>query len=260
MEVRNEKPDIPDQNQIIPPSISTADTFQELGAAPSPQEVDHWNTYMGVNPLEVLSKLTGVDPKDLLEHKWKTLIKFLEDGGIATDAVGTFEDAQVQVGTIFDPYSGRFYLDHADFVAGDTGAEAKFLSKLLGGMIDVGGSIGASSVTINVAENAGAYVKLGFLPSSFAWDSLRIKWLDSINTAGILFPIYRSMSDAQRQLLIDILEDDGPDAATALINLNFKVGDKSIGEWMFEGITGTFSMDLSSPLAVSAAQELLDEE
>lgn len=259
VEVRTGKPVVLAVNQVVPPQISTQITFNELGMNPTQSQVDHWNSYVGVSPVQVLSKMSGMTPQQVLESKLKNLISFAPNGDISATASGLFDGTKFKAGATLDPYSGRFYLDQTQFRAGNAAAEKEFLSRLFGTMVDLGSSIGASSVVVAVSEDAAAYVKMGLLPSPIQWQTIRMNALDSVQS-GEMQPMYRSLNQEQRSQLSALLNSNNESALQAIVELPWSFEGKTVGEWILQGVTGNFSLNLTDAAAVSQAQEYLSAD
>ena len=252
------KPAVSAEQQILPLQQATPATFAELGQKVTPDQVAHWNSYVGVSPVAMLSKLTDSSADDLLAGKWKTLINFFENGDIGASASGVSQGAIVQIGTTLDPFSGRFYLDKADFVAGDVGAEARFLAKLLDAMVDIGGSLGVKSVFVEVSGDAVQYAKLGFLPSALSWQHIRQEAMDQIRD-GSLTDFYAQLSVDEQMLLTHILQSNDEAGANLLVNLPWTHEGKTVGEMILGGVSGTFSLNLTDQAAVTVAKAYLGD-
>lgn len=243
--------------QAIPQETAQAGDFSALGMNVSSQQLDHWNAMMGVNPIQYMANLLGIDPQAILDGDWKSVLKFMKNGDVGVTASGAADDITAQIGTTYDPFSGKFYLDDASFVAGDTGAESAFLTKLYGGLISTGQSVGASSLAVQVAEGAVTYLKMGFLPSSYDWQNIRLDIKEQLD--GSLSGFWNSLDDDQKQTLMTLLNSNDEASANVIANLGWVYDGQTVGDLLLGDVKGKFSLDLTDENAVQAAKEYLSE-
>lgn len=243
-EIPLEKPAV--QNSPLPEQTITQDTLKELKVTATEKDVDHWNRYVKLNPIQVLQSLSGKDPKQILESPNKNSIQFLKNGDIGMNAVGIMDDVKYSVGTILDPYTGTYYLTHADFVLGDVDAGRQFLGRLFQSLETIGKSSAAKVLIVAVAAGeAASYVRLGFLPSQQQWDQIRQQALAEMKN-GSLVQMAGSLSEDQLRLLENLLQDHDPSSAVVLVNLDVDYEGESIGDLIFQNVSGNFSLNLKS--------------
>lgn len=248
----------PPPDQEVPPYLITMQTLKELGLADATQEqVDHWNAYVGVNPIEILGDLSGKAPQEILSKELGTRpIKFMDNGDIGLNAKGIMGDVRYAVGTVLDPYSGTYYLSHAELMAGNVVSEQKFLRRLFTAMITTGEKTAAESLVVQVAGDVATYVKLGFLPDPGDWQAIRLQMLEKIESPDGA-EVFATLSTDKQLLIKHLLNDNDEHALGALADLLAHVKGKTVGEWLMEGVTGEFSLDLTDQMAVGQAKAYL---
>lgn len=239
----------------IPQQTTTEETFQELGVTATPDQVKHWNAYVGLNPVEMISKLSNRSPQELLTAKLKSALKFAENGEMAVNVRGIMGDVRYAVGTVLDPYSGTYYLTHADFMTGDLEPQAKAVKTILSTLMEIGQGAGLSSVAVSATGYAYTYTKLGFLPDTARWQVIRNEALDLLD--GELKMVFTQLPTDQQLLVRHLLEDLDEHALTALAELPIELEGKQIAERLLEDVSGTFFLDLTDPLAVDQAKAYL---
>lgn len=248
------------QVPLIPQEASkqviTVDTLKELGITATQQQVDRWNAYIGLSPVELLAKLVGKTPTELLAGLGKNTIQFLETGDIGLKAQGVSGPLKYAVNSIIDPFTGTIYLSQADFVAAHPGQEAFFLKRLLYTLIETGEQTAAHSLVIKLEGNVFEYVKAGFLPKPDDWQIMRAQMQAELSN-GDLKSFYESLPADERLLIDHLLNDNDEHALNALASLNIHYEGKSLGEWLLQGVHGEFILDVNDPLTVSQAKEYL---
>jgi hypothetical protein len=237
--------------------LSTEDSFKQVGVHLTPQQVDHWNAYVGVGPAQWLAKLAGVDPLQALEGVFgKNSIKIVANGDILTTVKGVFGSTKFSIGTILDPFSGKVYLSQADFLAGDVGSEAVFLKSLLKNVLDSGKAVSAKSVAVSVGAYAYAYSKLGFVPTPGKWQEIRLHLMEEL-TEGKLQKVLQGLSEDKQTLLLNLLSNQSEHALSVLVDLPWTYRGKAVGEVLLADIEGVFEIDLGSTKAVEKAMDYL---
>lgn len=256
MKIRTEKPEIQEADKVIPSEITTPQTFAALGQNVSQQETEHWNAYMGVNPISMLSHIAGVDPVEIMGNKWKKMINFMDNGDISTSIAGVSDGVKLDVGTTLDPYSGSMYVDSLDTI-GDLSDASDKTGAVLGGLVEVGKSIGATSLTVDSGAQSDNYITMGFLPSPVAWQRIRMDASESLGLGGNLGEMYDSLTPDQQILLQQILADQNEEAAKVLIDMPWEFQGYTVGEWVFANVTGKMTLDLTNKDMVANALEYL---
>lgn len=248
---RLEKPQV--DTPVYSDGRYTADTFAELGITLSEDEVQHWNDYIGLNPVAVIADLTSSTPEEVLSGKFAgNAISVKSNGDVSLSAKGDGFD----VSSIIDPYSGRIYLNKADFEGGDLEAEQGFLRKMFSTLIDTGTSIGAGFLILDSGAEAYEYAKLGFLPTALEWQKLRSKILDDIDGGG-MDKVYASLNDDQKATLLNVLSNNHEDAMQVLVNLPWEYRGQEVGKLLIGDMELQMSLDLASADAVAQAKAYL---
>jgi hypothetical protein len=254
--VRVKKPAIGATQQTIPVQTVTADTLKELGISASQEEINHWNRYLNLNPVGILSKLSGMSPQEILEGKLgRGAIQFLKNGDIGLKARGVTDGIKFATSTVLDPYTGTYYLTQSDFQAGDAKGVGHFLANLFTSLVDIGTSAGAKQLVVSVAVGeAPQYVQLGFVPTQSDWDSIRKVALAEMDS-GALQTMASSLSDEDRLLVQHLLESQDPDSVTALIDLDLSFEGETVGQKILKEVQGEFRLDLTDPAVVNYLKE-----
>lgn len=245
------KPKVPESKQYLTAEKATVDTFKELGLNLTEEQVDHWNAYVGLNPTQWVSKLTGKSPLEVLESQLKSgSISVSSDGDIVTKLVGKTSALSYSTGLTFDPYAGKLYLNKLDFLAGSPKEEAAFVKTVLGGAVQLGETIGAASVSLAVGSYAYQYGKMGFLPGAVEWQKMRLEVMDSL-VEGDLKEVLDSLLDDERMLLLNLLGNNDESAFKVILDLPWEFRGRPLGLALFPGPYGVFSLDLGGSLVAA---------
>lgn len=243
---RIERPDVAKEKQKLPTTISTYDMFKEAGVELTEAQLEHWNAYIKVNPVDWLTKLSGKTPLEVLEGSLgKSAIKIAKDGDIITKLVGVYDGAKYDAGLIFDPYAGKMYLSKLEFLAGTPTAEASFLKKTLAAVVETSETIGAQSITVAVGSYAYHYGKLGFQPSAVEWQAIRTDLSERL-TEGDLIDILGSLTDDRQQLLLNLLSNNNETAFTVLVDLPWDFRGRPLGMVLLTDSYGEFSLSVDN--------------
>jgi 2'-5' RNA ligase/GNAT superfamily N-acetyltransferase len=255
-EVKETVPTIPAGTEAFQP-VTQAD-LKELGVEATQEQVDLWNAHIGMTPVELLSKLSNMPPREVM-----TKGKGVGSNPITFDA-GTIgfnvrgadpRGVEFKLGAILDPFTGIYYLSQAQLIAGTPKAELAFMKNLFSSLIEMGIKSSATSIAVGVAGNAPYYARLGFLPDELEWDGLRKFALTEIE--GSLIDVMASFAPEDRLLIIHLLQDKSVGALSALVELPFRYKGKTIGEWLFGETTGTWALDLLDEMMVAQAKAYL---
>jgi 2'-5' RNA ligase len=248
-------PTIPEDVETFQP-VTLAD-LQELGIDATQEDVDQWNAHVGMSPVELLSKLSGMEPRDVLtDGVGSNPVGFDQDGNIAFNSRGEVNGVEFKLGALLDPFTGIYYLTQADLATGTPSAEAAFLKKMFSALIDMGeSSPTATAIAVGVAGNAAYYAKLGFLPDEIEWDTIRQFALDELETS--LQPMLESLAPEDQELVRHLLQDSSVGALSALVDLPFEYEGKTIGEWILEETSGTWELDLTDDAIIEQAKAYL---
>lgn len=228
----------------------TQQTLKELGIDASEEEVSKWNAILGLSPVDVLTKLTGKSPKELLSGVMgKKAIQFEQNGGIAFSLKGMDKSVKYAVGATIDPFTGVMYLTEGDFLVGQPGDEAAFLTSLLHGLIETGQASLAKTLVLKLDGNVIPYVKMGFLPTKPMWDQTRVWLLEQVES-GDLSHVYHQLTDEQKLLLQHLLHDTNEQSFGVLADLAIDIEGKPLNAWLLENVGGEFAYALEGPKAI----------
>jgi hypothetical protein len=238
-------------------AVTQAD-LKELGVTATQEDVDQWNAQIGMSPIELLSKMTGMRPQTVMTTGvGPRPIQFDPSGVIAINAKGeSMQGLAFKLGAILDPFTGTYYLSHADLAKGSPAKETAFLKQLFLAMLEMGQKSSATQLAVGVAGNAAYYTKLGFLPDPLDWETMSTHALSELET-GALQPLLASLGPEDALLVKHLLQDKSPGALSALVDLDLAYQGKSIGEWLLAEVAGTWTLDLLDDAVVAQAKAYL---
>jgi hypothetical protein len=255
------KPYVPPEKQKIPLQNTTQNTFQELGIPATPAQVDHYNTYAGVSPVDMLYHLSDQSPQEILGGALgDKAIQFEKNGNLTTALKGVSKDVKYAVGTTFDPYSGTYYLTEADLLTGDLNSQKKFMKHLFNGTISTGQSLGAKSLVMHVPKgSAKFFLKAGFLPSMQ-------DWLDAIDNFRTIMQVNQTVNDLwsglppDKETLLDQLFQNDKDREVIAAIFDMLTDETGLTEALFGHMSGDFTLDLTDSAAVAQAAQFFGED
>lgn len=249
---------VPVESEVFQ-AVTEAD-LRELGISATPEDVAQWNAHIGMTPVELLSKLTGVPPQEVMtkgQGVGDKPIRFDDAGNIGLRAAGEDTNGvEFKLGAILDPFTGIFYLTQADLLAGTPKAELAFLKNLFKELIGSASKTTATELAVGVAGNAAYYAKLGFLPDDLEWDSIRLFAQTEVEK-GTLKAVVEALAPEDQLLVKNLLNDHSPSALSALVELPFYYEGRSIGEWILSEVGGTWALDLTDDVLVNQAKAYL---
>jgi len=245
-------PTVPEGAQVFQ-QVTQAD-LKELGIDATPEQVAEWNEHIGMTPVELLSKFSGLPPREVMTKPLGVgaqPISFDEAGNIGVTVRGESpKGVEFKLGALLDPFTGIYYLTQADLLKGTPSAELAFLKQMFSAFIEMGQKSSATSLALGVAGNAPYYAKMGFLPDELEWDSLRtyaLEWDTMIPT------VLASLDPEDALLVRHLLQDKSVGAMQALVELPLSYQGKTIGEWLFGEASGTWALDLTDDVMVQQA-------
>lgn len=233
--------------------------FEALGIKMTAEMLQHWNDFVGLNPAKVLAEMTGMKESELLDGALtKHAIDVNDDGDISFQVKGSLgnTDETYDIRTFLDPYTGTFYVNQADFAAGDVSAASKFLAGVFNATIELGQDIGASQVVLEAGGAAYAYAKMGFLPDAGDWQTVRGDLMDRLEE-GDLKDVLASFNDDERHLILNLLNNNDESSLQVLIDLPLDYEGRPIGDLLLEGVNVPMHLDLTDDNAVARAKEFL---
>ena len=225
---------------------ASADDFEGITDA----ELQHYNDYVGGNPGEVSSDLTGAPADD-------STVSVSPDGTINFDTSTTVGSGPADIQQVLDPYTGKLYLSQLDFQSADTADQAAFVAGLLDRMITKASDLGADKVVVGAGADAYSFAKMGFVPDAYDWQTIRLDAMDALQ-GGELETVLKAMTDEEQATVLNLLSDSDEAALTKLVDLPIEVEGKSIGEWILDGVEANFELDVANEEAVSKAMEYLN--
>lgn len=240
-------PVVPPDNQILPSQVSTPETFRELGLDTEEDHVKYWNEQVGVSPVTALSKVTGATPLELLDRSVdsKVAINMQEDG----DILMTAKDMPLAKGsysgtTLIDPVQGALYQRQASFKGTDIPTAVGFVKSLYGGLVDLGLSMGATSLVV-ASSGAGiaTHAAAGFSTSAAGWYDLRDKMLTALNKT--------ELAVSEKNVVSSLLASKDENAIQALVRLPYTIDGVQIGKYLLNGLNSEMVLDLGSLTALT---------
>lgn len=261
---RLEKPQVPadalEPQAAIAPSKVTLETFEELKIKLTPKQLQHWNDYMGVNPVEVLSKLSGLGQGAILAGALLGSYR-----SVVVDALGNFKlqvqqalgEGKASLSVMYDPYNATMYQSYLEYAHVKASDASPHMAASYMGMIAVGQSVGAETLYVASSGAAGAllYAQAGFLPSPVAWFKLKERLLTELEAGGKFAHVAQQLDPEQYQTLIDILHSKDESSFYALTTLHFEVDGGSLPLLLLEDAAMDMGLDLTNAAAVQQAKD-----
>lgn len=251
--------EVNNQAPVMEPYIATMETFEEMGITVTDDMVKHWNDYMGVNPVEVYSKLSGFDQAAILsgaiDGNYRKLVVD-EKGNIKVSTQQDVGDGTAKMNLVFDPYNSNLYQNYLTVAYAASPEVAAYLTSLYTGMLDVAQAIEAETLHVasSGASSAKMYAQAGFLPSSVDWFKMKDDLLARIGSGDLSY-LAEQMEVDQFQTVLDVLNSKDESGFYALNSLPITVGPYSLSEVLFKDLEVELSLDTSDPTTVAAAKE-----
>lgn len=243
--------------QPLPTYTATAQTFKEIGAEVSSQDVDKWNAAVGLNPVDVLSAVSGAEAPEILEQKLKSLISFEKNGEISIES--ELADNAGKTAFSIDPLTGRMYVDSIELNPTEASNEGESLYDVLSSMVDVGISSGSGSLAVQASEySATALGKMGFTPTPLKWQTIRMDAQDELN--GGLRDAYKKLSPDAQVTVTSLLGSNDENSFSVLCQLPLELDGKPIAEALFGDVKGQFNLNLNDADAVAQAKAYLESK
>jgi hypothetical protein len=248
-----ERPEVENEDQSLPTQTSTLDTFEELGIDMDAEDVDLWNSYVKLSPVEVLSELGDKEPQEVMEGVFgPSAIQVSDNGDISTSLAGENDGVKYETETVLNPYTGELAITQADMTSGNEQDQMAFIRHFFSAAIAVGVSSAASKLLVQVPDGqATDYLKLGFAPDQDSWDEARAAALEN--------PDLRTLSSEDYVVVSHLLQDNDPATASILADLAIECNGVQIGDWVLAGMAGKFALDLTDDDAVTQARTYLGD-
>jgi hypothetical protein len=229
--------------------IVTESAFDELKSPVTQAQLDYWNSYVGVSPVKVLSELSGLAPKDLLDSETKGLLKFTEDGEISMRARIVEPRIVADANAVFDPFTGTMYANFIDFKTADPKLAALFFRRLHVSMMKTSTLVGAEIFTVGAGGSLGIYTysKLGYTAASADWYSLKEQIQIDLLQGGALHDEFLTLTVNEQKAVTDLLESSDPKALVALVDLPFRIDGQPIGKILLAGKSSPLSVKPDDP-------------
>ncbi len=239
-------------NPVIPRGETSPEDMASAGQDMTEEELQQWNDQIDSDPKAALAAMMGVELKDVLSSN----ITVETDGTFGFSGEIEVGGAVVDVESAIDPVTGKIFLDRLDIPEGDVAAQAQYVSDLLGGMVDQGMSIASNAIVLDSGKAGYDYAKMGFTPQASEWQALRLQLTDDLET-GALKPVFESLRDDEKSVVLGILKSEDELGAVALADLPMEYEGKPIGEILLEKAEGSFYLDLTNPELVDRAKQYL---
>jgi hypothetical protein len=244
-----EAPAVPDSERTFPQFSSQQLDFMHLGGA-TPDNIQHWNAYMPVSPMSAAAAMVGATGADLMSYRGH-VVSFDKNGDITFRYHHIPPDASVY--STYDPYASAMYSLAFDIKdANPTDAQA-YILKVLNGMVDVGTSVGATSVNAAVQGTAvRSYTDMGYTITDGAWFDLKNDILDQMAQGNLPLD---GLDDVEQSVVMDVLSTRDADGLKALLDLPFTINGEQVGQYLLDGETMNMFLPLNDPDAVATFRE-----
>lgn len=230
----------------LPEYVSTAKSFKDVGVKLSEAQVSTWNSYVGLNPADVLSALSGHPALDYLEAKKGTATIRVGKTPLVNIGWATQGDQLKFQGSLkFDPLDGSLKITKAQFDDGQTGSIGAYLKSMLANVAGLGKAVGAKVVQMPVAQGqAVSALALGFLPSATKYQFIRRQLLGLLKTS--LAKDFADQTPGLQSVVLQVLKQKNEYGLAALIDLEFNPGflAKLMAGVEYRGELDLFNQDL----------------
>jgi hypothetical protein len=224
----------------MPETVVTPESFKALGLDVGQDKVDHWNTYVKLNPVDVLAKLSGHSPVDLvngtLGQRFRTIM-FSDSGDVQLKFIARAGEKGIAGSKLtFNPYSGVLYKDYLDFKGASQVDAQAFFRKFEDSLAEVGKSLGAEKIITAVgAGQAVAYGKIGYVPQEDDWIILRTSLKESLQDVPEMLA---KLKPNESEVLNLLLTSSDPRAFRALVDMPFgkKLVKTLLADAEFDGV------------------------
>lgn len=230
---RLQKPEIPDSTMV--PSVSTPDTFKEMGLDLTPEQIAHWNDYVGLNPVEVSAKLKGVSPTDIVMGQAGTQTLTVEDDGdISIKSTQPVGNGTAKFHAIYDPYGSNFYLDYLTTRNAVQADAVAYAQSFYTGLFEVSENIGAESITVvaDSIEPLSFYLQKGFQLTASDWFTFKEAILAN---DPLLTRLQQALLPSDYATVVAILASKDQEGMFALSMLPFTVEGTRLLDVLLDG-------------------------
>ncbi len=244
----------------VPPEYSvqqqsTEASFEAVGAKMSAEDLAAWNEGVAKSPADVLSRLTGDTPDQLLEKPYgdQKFFSFDANDNLKMRVVGDLAGAgtEEEVHFVLDPLTKTLFSSWAEYTASPERA-AEWLRGLYKRAADMGLMLGATEMVVlaSGAYSAYAYAKMGFVPeSSDEWLTLQYDIEDDLKDGGKLHELLPEKGP-ELAVLGGLLDHHDPQAIWTIAALPY-------GEKLLEGRSLKMRYPFGSPDAKAMFEEAL---
>lgn len=253
-----ESPPNPLGSEPVQKVISTVENFKEVGVKLTQEEVDHWNSTVGVSPTLVLSQISGHPPVEVLSKIIKgKLIRMMKDGDIRFDMKTNIPGAKgsVSLNQVYDPFTKVMYMTSQEFHSASPEIAMAWLKRLYLQSAILTSSMEGTAVVAAAASAPAiiAHAQMGFLPMSASeWFTIKNAILDELLPDGELFYLVEELPAYQVKTIKNLLASKDSEALWALVNLPYKINGISVADALFAG----FKIDMTLNLDNAAAMQM----
>ena len=229
------------------PTQSDAESFSGMGVDLSPEQINHWNRFVGVNPVEAYSAVSGIDQEELVMNTpSKQAIAVQASGNILFNLFAP----PAAAGYIYDPYASKLYLSYLKATGMAAEAAADYVKTSLYGALDLANSTNIQSLEVAAGDGASiaAYTAAGFAVSPAAWFKFKEKALQTLEGLNV---------GEDRQLIADILSSKNEEGLFALSSLDIEVDGVPLLDALLDGETIDLSLDTTDTDKMALAKEVL---
>lgn len=219
--------------------LATSDDFQALGVSLDEAQVEHWNRFLRVNPVSLLSRLSGLSGNDLMSGvrgKAYAPISITHDGDVRL-RFKLPEYSNASVSTVYEPLSGTLFVEYLSFAKGYSAtAAAVAVERLLLAVKETSVELGASNAVMEVSGTfALPLAQRGVAPVSEDWFSVSGKLKSLVE--GDLSSMFALLTSSERQAVLDLLKSHDPKALVALANMRLTAEGRDFTALLFENLS-----------------------
>jgi hypothetical protein len=216
---RMKKPAVAVEESPLGNYISEQGTFAPLNVQLTPEEVDFWNDYIHLNPIDMMSALSGKSMVNLLDGDVKSTLRIDPKAGVIKLGWGQSDKEVKFQGVLqFDAFFGSLFLTKKKFRDTTFSKEDAHTRKVLGAVRDIGTAVGAEQIILSVPRGEALwYLREGYVPESGEWITLRFRLQDKLE--GPLKAPYEALPPDTQTALLRIISSNHEEQVLGLLKL-----------------------------------------
>lgn len=198
--------------------ISNEQTFSALGIKLSPEQVELWNDYVTLNPVDVFTRLSGGSIADVLDRTVASSVKVTDAGMIKIGVKGRQDEMRFTGSLVLDVFAGLLYLSKVGVTGATESAAAKFNKGFLGAAKEIGTAVSAETMVMPVSRGEAVMaLRDGFVPSPVDWQSIRLKLIERVE--GPLNESFDKLPKSTQTEVWRILNNNNETAMLSLLKI-----------------------------------------